>query len=44
VNIDFVKGFERISKDGQVAVLQSGQQIPISRAGHERLRDNVNLR
>jgi two-component system LytT family response regulator len=38
VNIDFVKGLERVSKDGQVAVLQSGQQIPISRAGHERLR------
>ena len=38
VNIDFVKGIERISKDGQVAVLQGGQQIPISRAGHERLR------
>ncbi len=38
VNIDFVKGLERVSKDGQVAVLQSGRQIPISRAGHERLR------
>jgi two-component system LytT family response regulator len=38
VNIDFVTGVERISKDAQVAVLSGGQRIPISRAGHERLR------
>ncbi len=38
VNIEFVKGIERVSKDAQVALMSNGQQIPISRAGHERLR------
>jgi two-component system LytT family response regulator len=38
LNIDHVKGVERISKDAQVAVLNDGKQIPISRAGHERMR------
>lgn len=38
VNIAFVKGIERISKDGLVALMQDGNQIPVSRAGHERLR------
>jgi two-component system LytT family response regulator len=38
VNIDFVVGIERLSKDAQVAVLSGERRIPISRAGHERLR------
>ena len=37
VNIDFVNGIERKSKDGQVALLSNGRQIPVSRAGYERL-------
>jgi two-component system LytT family response regulator len=38
VNIAFVKSTERISKDGIVALMQDGNQVPVSRAGHERLR------
>jgi two-component system LytT family response regulator len=38
VNIAFVKGIERISKDAVVALMQDGNQIPVSRSGHERLR------
>jgi two-component system LytT family response regulator len=38
VNIAFVKGIERVSKDGIVALMQDGNQVPVSRAGHERLR------
>jgi len=38
VNIAFVKGIERISKDAVVALMQDGSQVPVSRAGHERLR------
>lgn len=38
VNIDFVKRIERVSKDAIVALMQDGNQVPISRAGHERLR------
>ncbi|HXA46297.1 MAG TPA: LytTR family DNA-binding domain-containing protein [Burkholderiaceae bacterium] len=41
VNIDCVTGIERISKDAQVAVLSGDRRIPISRAGHERLRIKI---
>ncbi len=37
LNLDYLRALERASKDNFVAVLQGGQQIPISRAGYERL-------
>lgn len=39
INIDKLQGLERTTKDSQVAVLQTGRQIPVSRAGAERIRD-----
>lgn len=38
VKLNAVKCLERISKDAQVAVLHSGEKLPVSRAGHERLK------
>jgi len=38
VKLSVVKCLERISKDAQVAVLHSGQKLPVSRAGYERLK------
>ncbi|OYU45476.1 MAG: DNA-binding response regulator [Burkholderiales bacterium PBB4] len=37
LNLDYLQSLERSTKDSFVAVLQSGQKIPISRAGYERL-------
>ena len=38
INLGYLKNIERMAKDSFVAVLHSGQQIPISRAGHERVK------
>jgi len=38
INLGHLKNIERLAKDSFVAVLHSGQQIPISRAGHERVK------
>lgn len=38
VKLSAVSGLERISKDAQVAVLHSGEKLPISRTGLERLK------
>ena len=38
VKLDAIKGLERINKDSQVVVLQSGVKLPVSRTGLERLR------
>lgn len=38
INIARLKSIERPSKDSQLAVLHDGTQIPISRAGHDRLK------
>ncbi|MFZ6642973.1 LytR/AlgR family response regulator transcription factor [Undibacterium sp. TC4M20W] len=38
VQITAVQSMEKTSKDSQVAVLKSGTQVPVSRAGNERLR------
>ena len=38
INLARLQRIERSGKDSQVAVLHSGAQIPISRAGHERLK------
>ena len=38
VKLDAIKGLERINKDSQVVVLQSGVKLPVSRTGLERLK------
>lgn len=37
LNLQFLQGLERATKDNFVAVLRDGQRIPISRSGYERL-------
>jgi len=37
LNVDFLQGLERATKDNFLAVLRDGQKIPVSRAGYERL-------
>lgn len=39
IRLAALKGLQRVGKDAQVAVLQSGAQLPISRAGYERLKN-----
>jgi two-component system LytT family response regulator len=38
INLGHLKNIERLGKDNFVAVLHNGRQIPISRAGHERVK------
>jgi len=38
VQISAVQSIEKTSKDSQVAILKSGAQVPVSRAGNERIR------
>ena len=38
INLAHLKNIERLAKDSFVAVLHTGQQVPISRAGHERIK------
>lgn len=38
INLAHLKNIERLAKDSFVAVLHGGQQVPISRAGHERIK------
>ncbi|MBK6592397.1 MAG: response regulator [Burkholderiales bacterium] len=38
INLAQLKNIERLAKDSFVAVLHTGQQVPISRAGHERIK------
>ncbi|MBC3919279.1 response regulator transcription factor [Undibacterium sp. CY18W] len=38
LHITALKNIERVSKDSHIAILKSGVQIPVSRAGHERIR------
>ena len=37
LNLDYLQSLERATKDNFIAILRGGQQIPISRAGYERL-------
>jgi len=39
INLDMLKSLERPTKDSQVALLASGMQVPVSRAGQDRIRD-----
>jgi len=38
INLAHLKNIERLAKDSFVAVLHDGRQVPISRAGHERVK------
>ena len=38
INLGHLKNMERVAKDGSIAVLHIDQQIPIWRAGHERVK------
>ncbi|MFZ6742072.1 LytR/AlgR family response regulator transcription factor [Undibacterium sp. JH2W] len=42
VQITAVQAMEKISKDSQVAILKNGMQVPVSRAGNERMRALLN--
>lgn len=38
IRLAALKGLQRAGKDAQVAVLQNGAQLPVSRAGYERIK------
>jgi two-component system LytT family response regulator len=38
ISLAHLKNIERLAKDSFVAVMNSGQQVPISRTGHERIK------
>ncbi|MES2041405.1 MAG: LytTR family DNA-binding domain-containing protein [Pseudomonadota bacterium] len=42
LQISALQAIEKTSKDSQVAVLKSGAQVPVSRAGNERIRALLN--
>jgi two-component system LytT family response regulator len=39
LNLDRLKGIELYAKDSRVAILQDGTRLPLSRAGHARLKE-----
>jgi len=39
VNVERVARLELLAKDQRVVVLRDGRQLPVSRSGHERLRE-----
>lgn len=41
VQLACVAALERVGSDGHVALLHSGQRVPVSRRGHERLRGRI---
>jgi len=43
VNIEHISKLEPYSKDNYVAVLKSGEKIPVSRAGYKSLREKLNF-
>lgn len=43
VNIEYITKLEPYSKDNYLAVLKSGDKIPISRAGYKSLREKLNF-
>jgi len=42
LNVEYLQGLERATKDNFAAVLRNGQRIPVSRAGYERLGELIN--
>jgi len=43
INIEYITKLEPYSKDNYVAVLKSGDKIPVSRAGYKSLREKLNF-
>ena len=43
VNIEQITRLEPYSKDNYVAVLKSGEKIPVSRTGYKMLREKLNF-
>jgi two-component system LytT family response regulator len=39
LNVDRLARLELYAKDSRVAILKDGKQLPVSRAGHARLRE-----
>jgi two-component system LytT family response regulator len=39
VNVDRIARVELLAKDQRVVILGDGRQLPVSRSGHERLRE-----
>ena len=39
VNVERIARLELLAKDSRIAILHDGRQIPVSRSGHERLRE-----
>ncbi len=39
INIAFLQSIERYTKDSHIALMKSGKQVPISRAGYERIKE-----
>ena len=42
LQLNALQAIEKASKDSQVAVLKNGAQVPVSRAGHERIKALLN--
>lgn len=42
LQLNALQAMEKTSKDSQVAVLKNGAQVPVSRAGHERIKALLN--
>src|SRR5262249_60464413 len=38
-NVDRIARIELLAKDQRIAVLRDGKQLPVSRSGHERLKE-----
>ncbi len=39
INLARLRGVEAVTRDSHVAVLEGGQRVPVSKAGHKRLRE-----
>jgi two-component system LytT family response regulator len=39
VNVDRIARVELLAKDQRVVILRDGRQLPVSRSGHDRLRE-----
>jgi two-component system LytT family response regulator len=43
VRIEEIKRIEPYTKDNHVAILQSGDKLPVSRSGYKHLKDELNF-
>jgi len=39
VNVDRIARVDLLAKDQRVVILRDGKQLPVSRSGHDRLRE-----